>query len=181
MSNIPQPKPMTEAEVNALTCPINPSMTKEQAYEALRTWEMLELGISTTIHHINTVWIPVMDFIIENRDVVDIMEESAGHDILARMFIAPEINQRDLWTQCPITDKHIAWFKEEIQAATNQNGDYDVGDIVSAIGVFTDIETITNLYEKGVFKPSVWLNKNARSMEPEQAELRKIVEISFGS
>jgi len=181
MSNIPQPKPMTPEQVNVLPCPIIFDMTKEQAFEALRTWEMLELGIATTVEHVNKVWIPVMNFVLDNREVIDIMEESAAHDILARIFIAPELTQKELWTQCNIEERHLEWFNEEIHAATNQNGDYDPGDIISSVGVFTDIEIIATLYERGIFKPNVWLNKNARSMEPEQAELRKLVEISFGS
>lgn len=184
MSNIPSPTPMTPEEVSALPCPINDSMTVAEKIEKLRTWEMLELGIDATTTYMRNVLFPVMDFVIDHPEVIDIMEESAAPDLLSRIFFEPMVTASQLWTECGdlITDKVLNWFDEQTNAALGSNADnWNYKKAYTAFGVFDNMEIITDLYEKGIFVPEVWLQKNGRSYFDEYKELREQVIMLYGA
>lgn len=184
MSNIPTPTPMTPEQVSALPCPINDKMSVEQKIEALRTWEMLELGIDATTTYMRNVLFPVMDFVIDHPEVIDIMEESAAPDLLARIFFEPMVPASQLWAECGdlITDKVLGWFDKMANEALGSSADsWNYKKAYTALGVFDNMEIISDLYDKGIFIPDIWLQKNGRSYFEENKELREQVIMLFGA
>ena len=159
-----------------LTCPINDTMTKEQKYEALRVWEIVDLNVPVTKEYAKAVLLPIMDYMMEEPGVREIMENTADVDVLARIFFEPNLPLADLeWIG--LEKKHYDFFCKEVGAITGSPE--DGAKILSALREWDTIETISYMATLGMFNKQEWLDRNGDADDPKYKDLRKEVELLF--